>query len=81
MEWGNRAAIEQAGAIDPLINLLRLNHSPGVNVAPHPPPVSSPHYAAGKCVISAAVRNNNIFFIYAFDRPLHSPVLSSQDVR
>ena len=30
MEWGNRAAIEQAGAVDPLINLLRLNHSPGV---------------------------------------------------
>ncbi|KAL3158344.1 hypothetical protein ABBQ38_010583 [Trebouxia sp. C0009 RCD-2024] len=30
MEWGSRAAIEQAGAVDPLISLLRLNHSPGM---------------------------------------------------
>lgn len=40
MEWGSRAAIEQAGAVDPLINLLRLNHSPGV--CPLDPPAQHP---------------------------------------
>ena len=42
MEWGNRAAIEQAGAVDPLINLLHLNHSPGVISLTSPPPTPTP---------------------------------------